>query len=106
LWCFAGVFAKNGWFDRGFLWCKRGGWVVKCGVLVASFLALKNAPRFLSLFFKFPFREIGGLLDEMKYGHTPACVGATVRVSLVSRKNRRFRCNLVQRAGRFLPSRP
>ena len=78
---------------------KRGGWV-------ASFLALKNAPRFLSLFFEFPFWEIGSLLDEMKYGHTSACVGGTVRVSLVSRKNRRFRCNLLQRAGRFLPSRP
>jgi hypothetical protein len=51
LWCFAGVFAKRGRLSVVFWWCKRGGWVVKRGVLAVSFLASKNAPWFLSLFF-------------------------------------------------------
>jgi hypothetical protein len=54
LWCFAGVFAKNGCLIVVFWWCGRGGWVVKRGVLAVSFLASKDAPRFLSLFFGVP----------------------------------------------------
>ena len=51
MWRFAGVFAKNRCLIVVFWWCKRGGWVVKRGVLAVSFLASKNAPWFLSLFF-------------------------------------------------------
>ena len=54
LWCFAGVFAKNGGLIVVFWWCRRGGWVVKRGVFAVSFLASKNAPRFPSLFFGVP----------------------------------------------------
>ena len=54
LWCFAGVFAKKGGVIVVFCWCGRGGWVVKRGVLAVSFLASKDAPRFLSLFFGVP----------------------------------------------------
>jgi hypothetical protein len=54
LWCFAGVFAKNGCLIVVFWWCRRGGWVVKRGVFAVSFLASKDAPWFLSLFFGVP----------------------------------------------------
>jgi hypothetical protein len=59
LWCFAGVFAKNGCLIVVFWWCRRGGWVVKRGVLAVSFLATKDAPWFLSLFSLVAFWEYG-----------------------------------------------
>ena len=42
LWCFAGFFAKNGCLIVVFWWCKRGGLLVKRGVLAVSFLASKR----------------------------------------------------------------
>jgi hypothetical protein len=56
-------FCEKGGLIVVFWWCGRGGWVVKRGVLAVSFLASKDAPRFLSLFFGVPvlgMREVYG----------------------------------------------
>jgi hypothetical protein len=62
MWCFAGIFAKNGCANRGFLRGKRGEVVVNCVAGSDSKSALKNGTARFSFFrgfFRFGLVEVG-----------------------------------------------